>query len=151
MGASVFSVPDLVKPQDTRRGGGGGHPFRPGLDQRGPPKRSRGRSLPHGPGTFSTSKVGGWRLAVGGWRLAVGGWRLAGGGWRRLAAGPWGLSLRGGFLRTPRLVSECCAASVHHPPAPLCPRRAARAAARVHCGLVPRIGRHTPSAVPARS
>ena len=42
---------------------------------------SRGRSLLHGHGTFSTSKVGGWRLAVGG-------------GWRRLAVGgPWGLSL----------------------------------------------------------
>ena len=34
-------------------------------------ERSRGRHLLHGHGTFSTSKVGGWRLvAVGGW------WRL---------------------------------------------------------------------------
>ena len=43
-------------------------------------ERSWARSLLPGPRTFSTSKVGGWRLAVGGgWRLAVG--------------GPWGLSL----------------------------------------------------------
>ena len=50
--------------------------------------RSRGRSLLRGPGTFSISKVGGWRLvAVGGWRLAVGG------GWRLAAVGAW-LSLR---------------------------------------------------------
>ena len=34
-------------------------------------KRSRGCSLLPGQGTFSTSKVGGWRLAVGGWRLVV--------------------------------------------------------------------------------
>ena len=57
--------------------------------------RSRGCSLLHGHRTFSTSKVGGWRLvAVGGWRrLAAvgGGWRLvAVGGWR-LAVGSWQL------------------------------------------------------------
>ena len=59
-------------------------------------ERSRGRSLPPGHGTFSTSKVGGWwRLAaVGGWwGLAVGGWRLVavGSGWRlqRLEVGGW--------------------------------------------------------------
>mmetsp|Transcript_65444 Transcript_65444/g.108882 ORF Transcript_65444/g.108882 Transcript_65444/m.108882 type:complete len:220 (-) Transcript_65444:1613-2272(-) len=43
-------------------------------------ERSRGRSLLRGHGTFSTSKVGGWRLAVGGgwWRLAFGGcWGLS--------------------------------------------------------------------------
>ena len=41
-------------------------------------ERSRVRSLPPGHETFSTSKAGGWRLAVGGgWQLAaVGGWRL---------------------------------------------------------------------------
>ena len=52
-------------------------------------ERSRGRSLLHGHGTFSTSKAGGWRLAVGGcWRLAVGGWRLlAVGGWRLVVPG----------------------------------------------------------------
>ena len=46
-------------------------------------------SLLHGQGTFSTSKVGGRRLAVGGWRLVVGGGsRLAvGGGWWQLAIG----------------------------------------------------------------
>ena len=44
------------------------------------PERSQGRSLLHVHGTFSTSKVGDWRLAVGGgWRLAVvGGWRPGG-------------------------------------------------------------------------
>ena len=68
-------------------------------------ERLRRRSLLHGHGTFSTSKVGGWRLAVGGsWRrLVVGGWQLVvdGGlavrGWWRLSVGfggPWGLSLR---------------------------------------------------------
>ena len=46
-------------------------------------------TLLHGDGTFSTSNVGGWRLAVGGWwRLAVGG-----AGWRLAVGGPWGLSL----------------------------------------------------------
>ena len=52
-------------------------------------ERSQGHSLLPGHGTFSTSKIGGWRLvAVGGWRLAVGGgWQwLAVGGLRRLAA-----------------------------------------------------------------
>ena len=55
-------------------------------------EHSRGRSVLHGHGTFSTSKVGGWRqrlAAVGsGWqRLAVGGWwRLAVGGWWSLGA-----------------------------------------------------------------
>ena len=76
----------------------------------------------------STSKVGGWRLAVGGWQrlavggwrrlvvggwwlvgLAVGGWRLAVGGWWRFAmggsrplavGGPWGLSLRAVLSKT---------------------------------------------------
>ena len=48
-------------------------------------EHSRGRSLLPGHGTFSTSKVGGWRLAVigGWWRLVVpveGVWRLAVGG-----------------------------------------------------------------------
>ena len=54
---------------------------------------SWGRSLLHGHGTFSTSKVGGWRLAaVDGWRLAAGGcWRLtAVGGWWSLQAVPKG-------------------------------------------------------------
>ena len=53
-------------------------------------ERSRGRSLLPGHGTFSNSKVGGWRLAVGGgWRrLVVGGWWLGGvGGWWGLAVG----------------------------------------------------------------
>ena len=74
------------------RGGGGTN-----LDNANRNERSWGRSLLHGHGTFSTSKVDGWRLAVGGgWRLAVGGgwwlagvgaWRLAVGcGWWRLAA-----------------------------------------------------------------
>ena len=53
-------------------------------------ERSRGRSLLPGHGTFSTSKVGGWRrLAVGGWRrLAVGGWWLVRvSGWRLVVVG----------------------------------------------------------------
>ena len=57
-------------------------------------ERSRGRSLLHGHGTFSTSKVGGWRLTAvgGGWRLAVGdGWRLAAVGAGRLVV-PGGCS-----------------------------------------------------------
>ena len=42
----------------------------------------RGCSLLHGHGTFSTSKVGAWRLMVGGdWRLAVGRLVAVGGGW----------------------------------------------------------------------
>ena len=47
-------------------------------------ERSRGRPLLPGHGSFSTSKVGGWRLAaVGAWRLVLGGgWQLAVGGWR---------------------------------------------------------------------
>ena len=72
-------------------------------------KRSQGRSLLPGCGTFSTSKVGGWQLAIGGWwqlavggswRLAVGGgWPLTVGGWWRLAVGGWwslGVVLKGG-------------------------------------------------------
>ena len=53
-------------------------------------ERSQGRSLLRGHGTFSTSKVGGWRqLKAGGWWLvASGGWQLA------VDGGPWGLSLR---------------------------------------------------------
>ena len=64
-------------------------------------ERSRGRSLLRGHGTYSTSKVGGWRrLAVGGvWRLAaVGGWRFAiGGGWRLAVVGWWRLAVGGGW------------------------------------------------------
>ena len=60
-------------------------------------ERSQGRSLLDGHGTFSTSKVGSWRLAaVGGWRLVgLGGWRLVGvgSGWRLAFGGPWVLSL----------------------------------------------------------
>ena len=42
-------------------------------------ERSQGRSLLRGHGTFSTSNVGGWRLAVvGGWRLVVPGGRPQG-------------------------------------------------------------------------
>ena len=59
---------------------------------------SRGRSLLHGPGTFSTSKVGGWWLvAVGGW------WRLAVGSWWSLGALLTGCSQqknKSGFLKT---------------------------------------------------
>ena len=56
--------------------GGGGEDLRNANTN----KRSPGRSLLHGRGTFSTSKVSGWRLVVGDWRRlpAVGGcWRLA--------------------------------------------------------------------------
>ena len=55
-----------------------------------------GRNLLHGHGTFSTSKVGGWRLVVGGsWQLEVGGgWQLVvDGGWRLAVGGLRGLSL----------------------------------------------------------
>ena len=69
--------------------------FQRGLSLRGAKKdlrnanrneRSHGRSLLHGHGNFSTSKIGGWRLVAvdGGWWLAVAGlWRLAavGSGW----------------------------------------------------------------------
>ena len=62
------------------------------LNGRGKKKRARnanrkknlqGRSLLQGHGTLSTSKVGGWRLAVGDWwRLVVGGcWLVGVGGW----------------------------------------------------------------------
>ena len=64
-------------------------------------QRSRGRFLLHGDGTFSTLKVGGWRLVVGGrWGLAVGGWRLVavGSGWR-LAVGGWRLVIPGAVLK----------------------------------------------------
>ena len=58
-------------------------------------ERSQGRSVLHGHGTFSTSKVGGWlRLAVGSWRLVA-----VGSGWQRLAVGGWwspGAVLKGG-------------------------------------------------------
>ena len=82
-------------------------------------ERSRARSVLHGHGTFSTSKVGGWRLViVGWWRLVVGSWRVvpfggwwqlaAVGGWQLAVGGPWGLSLKAvlnkkknsGFLKT---------------------------------------------------
>ena len=62
---------------------------------------SRGRRLPHGHGTFATSKVGGWRCWAVGWQLVAvdGGWqRLAVGGWRRLAVvGSWRLAAVGGW------------------------------------------------------
>ena len=53
-------------------------------------ERSQGRSLLRGHGTFSISKVGGWRsVAVGGWQLAA-----VGGGWCLAVGGPLGLSFR---------------------------------------------------------
>ena len=56
--------------------------------------RSRGCSLLPCHGTFSTSKVGGWRLAVGGWLVGFGGgWWLAVGGW---GVDGWRLPVGGG-------------------------------------------------------
>lgn len=64
-------------------------------------ERFRGRCRPHGHGTFSTLKVGGWWLVVVGgvWRLmavAAGGWwrLVVGGHWQLAVGGPLGLSLR---------------------------------------------------------
>ena len=54
-------------------------------------ERLQGRSLLAGHGTFFSSKVGGWRLAVdGGWRrlAAIGGWRL-------VVDGVWQLTVGG--------------------------------------------------------
>ena len=73
-------------------------------------ERSRGRCLLPGHGTFCTSKVGAWRLAVvGGGR----GWRLVvGGGWRLAVGGPWGRSSRAGLSKKKnnlRLLKAPCA------------------------------------------
>ena len=80
-----------------KRGGGAGLSFRgerKSSRNANIKERPRGRSLLHGHGTFSTSKVGGWRLAVGGWwgLAAICGWQLVvGGGWRLPVGGWWSL------------------------------------------------------------
>ena len=74
MQATVATIP--VKPRAVRKG------KKKDLRNTNRNEYSWGRSMLHG--TFSTSKVGGWWLAVGGgWRLAAvgSGWQLAVGAW----------------------------------------------------------------------
>ena len=62
----------------------------------------RGDALLHGHGTFSSSKVGGWRLvAVGGgwWLVGLSGWRFVavGSSWRLAVGGGWRFEVVGGW------------------------------------------------------